>query len=74
MLAANAKVLAELEAMTVLDVQVMTLLAALQLQLAACAPDRATAPLATLNWAGSTSTTVIKPLVGTAAMLDTVRE
>ena len=70
--AVNAKLLVEAEPITTLEVHVITLLAALQVQSAACAPLRATGPLGTLSCVGSTSTTVIKPLVGTAPTLETV--
>lgn len=54
-------------------VQVITLLDAVQLQLAACVPLKVRAPLLTANPVGKTSTNVMVPLVATAPVLLTVK-
>ena len=58
---------------TVLLVQVSTSLAARQLQSPACGPASGTGPSATVSCGGSTSTTVIGPVVGTTEVLLTLR-
>ncbi len=71
-LAVNANVLEDDAPITTLDEQVITLLAALQVQSADCAPLSASGPSATLSCTGSTSTSVIAPAVATAPAFDTV--
>ena len=61
-------------AIAVLLVQVITSLAAVQLQSLASVPPRVRAPLVTLIPAGNTSTTVIVPLVVVLPSLDTLNE
>ena len=71
--APKLKTLVAAGAMAVAEVQVTTLLLALQDQFAACAPPRTSAPSGTLMPAGSTSTTVTVPRVGAWPWLLTVR-
>ena len=71
-LTVRPKALVPLLAICVLLVQVMTLLAAVHVQLPDCAPDKATAPLGIVLPVGSTSTTVIVPLVELFPLLVTV--
>jgi hypothetical protein len=71
-LTGKAKTLVPLLAIAALLVQVITLLVAVQLQSAACAPVSVTAPFGTVIPVGRTSTTVIVPLVATTPVLVTV--
>ena len=69
----KVKTLEPLAAIAVELVQVMTLLAALQLQLAELVPPKVKAPLATLKPVGKVSETVIVPELEPAPILLTVK-
>lgn len=71
-LTVNPKTLVPLTAIAVELVQVMTLLAALQVQFAAFAPLKVTAPFVTLKPVGKVSVTVIVPEVAAVPPLETV--
>src|SRR5262245_17439715 len=73
MLDINVKVLVPAAAIAVPLVQVIFCPAAVQLQFAACAPPSVTLPAAIVMPAGSTSTTVIVPLLEILPLLVTVR-
>ena len=73
-LTAKLNTLLPLAAIAVELVQVMTLEAALQLQLAELVPPRVTAPFATVIPVGNVSVTVIVPLLAVPPVLLTVKE
>src|SRR5262245_57894658 len=72
MLGVNVKMLVPATAIAVLLVQVIFCPAAVQVQFAACAPPSVTLPAAIVMPAGSTSTTVMVPLLATLPLLVTV--
>ncbi len=73
-LTGKLKTLVPLAAIAVLLVQVITLLAAVQLQLPPLVPPVVTAPFVIVNPVGRTSTIVIVPLLATFPELVTVNE